>query len=104
MPAYVAVEISIHDPKTYERYKVLAPPSIAVYGGRYLVRGGNTEALEGNWNPERFVILEFPTAEAARQWWDSPEYAEAKALRHKSANTQMLLIVGPSLDPRPSAA
>jgi uncharacterized protein (DUF1330 family) len=102
MPAYLAVEISIHDPKTYERYKVLAPPSIGLYGGRYLVRGGTTQALEGDWDPERFVILEFPSADAARKWWDSPEYAEAKALRQKSAQTQMLLIEGPSLDPRPS--
>ncbi|HUQ98438.1 MAG TPA: DUF1330 domain-containing protein [Gemmatimonadaceae bacterium] len=104
MPAYIAVEIAIHDPTTYERYKGLAPPSIGMYGGRYLVRGGTTEALEGDWDPERFVILEFPTAEAARRWWNSPEYAEAKALRQKSAHTQMLLIDGPPLDPRPSGA
>jgi uncharacterized protein (DUF1330 family) len=102
MPAYVAVDISIHDPATYERYKVLAPPSIGLYGGRYLVRGGTIIALEGDWDPERFVILEFPSADDARNWWISPEYAEAKALRQRSAQTQMLLIDGPAVDPRPS--
>jgi uncharacterized protein (DUF1330 family) len=94
MPAYVVVEIAVHDAQTYERYKQLAPPSIAAHGGRYLARGGATEALEGTWNPPRLVILEFPTAQQARAWWDSPEYAPAKALRHASARTRMLLVEG----------
>ena len=81
MAAYVVVEISIRDPETYERYKVMAPPSIARYGGRYIVRGGRTHCLEGSWDAARFVLLEFPTADAARAWWSSPEYAPAKALR-----------------------
>jgi|ERR1043166_594981 uncharacterized protein (DUF1330 family) len=101
MPTFVAVEISIHDPATYERYKDLAPPSIAKYGGRYAVRGGKMETLEGDWHPERFVILEFPSADAARRWWASPEYADAKKLRHAAATSRMLLIDGPSLDPEP---
>ena len=94
MPAYVAVQIDVRDAVTYERYKELAPPSIAAYGGRYLVRGGATTTLEGEWSPTRFVILEFPSVEQARRWWDSPEYAEAKALRQASASTQMLLVEG----------
>jgi uncharacterized protein (DUF1330 family) len=94
MPAYVAVEIDIHDPATYERYKELAPPSISAYGGRYIARGGKTETLEGGWKPARFVLLEFPTAERARAWWGSPEYAEAKRLRQASATTDMILVEG----------
>ncbi len=94
MPAYVVVEITVNDAKTYERYKQLAPPSIAAYGGRYLVRGGKTETLEGEWNPPRFVILEFPTAQQARAWWESPEYAPAKALRQECAGTEMILVEG----------
>jgi uncharacterized protein (DUF1330 family) len=94
MPAYVVVEVAVHDAQTYERYKQLAPPSIAAYGGRYLVRGGATETLEGVWNPPRFVILEFPTVERAREWWSSPEYAPAKALRYASAESRMLLVEG----------
>ena len=94
MPAYVVVEITVRDPETYERYKQLAPPSIAAYQGRYIVRGGRTETLEGGWCPSRFVMLEFPTASDARAWWASPEYAPAKSLRQSSATTEMLLVEG----------
>lgn len=94
MPAYVVVDITIHDPETYARYRELAPPSIAAYGGRYLARGGATQALEGTWSPARLVILEFPSMEQARAWWASPEYAEAKALRQRCADAEMLLVEG----------
>ncbi|NMO16283.1 DUF1330 domain-containing protein [Pyxidicoccus fallax] len=94
MPAYVVVQLAIHDAQTYERYKQLAPPSIAKYGGRYLARGGATQALEGVWEPPRFVLLEFPSVEQARAWWASPEYVAAKALRQASTHTMMLLVEG----------
>ena len=94
MPAYVVVQVAIEDPATYERYKTLAPPSIAAYGGRYVVRGGTSEILEGTWRPPRLVILEFPDLAHARAWWGSPEYAPAKALRQSCARTEMLLIEG----------
>jgi len=99
MPAYIVVDITIHDPETYERYKSLAPPSIAKYGGKYTVRGATVTTLEGTWSPARFVMLEFPTAAAARSWWASPEYAPAKAMRNASAHTEMLLVEGPAFDP-----
>ena len=92
MSAFVIVEIEIRDPVIYERYKQLAPPSIAAYGGRYVVRGGAVETLEGGWMPPRLVVLEFPTVELARAWWDSPEYAEGKALRQSCAETKMILV------------
>jgi len=94
MPAYVVVQVNVKDPTQYERYKGMAPPSIAKYDGRYLTRGGKTETLEGTWKPPRFVILEFPTMERAREWWISAEYADAKALRHRIADTEMLLAEG----------
>ncbi|HKG90682.1 MAG TPA: DUF1330 domain-containing protein [Gemmatimonadaceae bacterium] len=94
MPAYIIVQISVRDPDTYERYKLLTPPSIAAYGGRYIVRGGATETLEGSWSPRRLVVLEFPSVERARAWWGSPEYAGAKALRQQCADTEMLLVDG----------
>ena len=93
-PTYVCVDVTIKDPATYERYKTLAPPSIKKYGGRYLTRGGKTECVEGAWNPKRFVILEFPSEERAKAWWSSPEYAEAKALRHAAAESKMLFVEG----------
>jgi len=94
MPAYVVVDIEVYDAKRYEQYKRMAPPSIAVYGGRYLTRGGETNVLEGDWTPKRFVVLEFPSLERARAWWSSPEYAEAKALRQACATTRMVVTEG----------
>ena len=91
MPAYLVVDIEIHDPERYERYKQMVPSSIALYGGKYLPRGGDTSVLEGDWQPKRFVVVEFPTVERARAWWSSPEYAEAKALRQACATTRMIL-------------
>ncbi len=94
MSAYVIVEIDVADPVRYEDYKKLAPPSIAQYGGKYLARGGTTEALEGDWSPKRLVILEFPTVEQAKKWHDSPEYAPAKQLRNQTAKSKMVVIPG----------
>ena len=94
MPAYVIVEVSIHDPVQYEDYKKLTPASIAAYDGKFIVRGGKTETLEGGWQPERIVVLEFPTAEKAKQWWNSPEYAPAKAIRQQTAETKMIVVEG----------
>ena len=100
MPAYVIVQIEIHDPETYAEYAKAAPPSIAKYDGRYVLRGGKVKTLEGTWFPGRFVILEFPSAERAQEWWDSPEYAAPKAMRQRSAHSEMILVDGPSFDPR----
>ena len=94
MAAYVVVQIAIDDAARYEEYRRKAPPSIAAYGGRYIVRGGASEPLEGDWQPPRLVILEFPDAARARAWWASPEYAEAKAIRQSCARSEMLLIEG----------
>ena len=94
MPAYIIVEVTIHDPVEYEEYKKLTPISIAAFGGRFVVRGAKTETLEGDWNPERIVVLEFPTVERAKQWWSSEEYERAKKIRHRTANTKMIVVEG----------
>jgi uncharacterized protein (DUF1330 family) len=94
MPAYVIVDIKISDPIQYEEYKKLTPSSIAAFDGRFIVRGGKTENLEGNWQPERIVILEFPSVDRAKQWWNSAEYAPAKSVRQKSATTKMIVVEG----------
>ncbi len=70
------------------------PSSLAQYGGKFLVRGGKVEILEGDWKPNRFVILEFESLERAKEWWDSEEYREAKHLRHATANAQMIVVEG----------
>ncbi|WNG23692.1 DUF1330 domain-containing protein [Cystobacter fuscus] len=97
MPAYLMIDITVKDAETFERYKQLAPPTVSAYGGRYLVRGGATETLEGTWNPTRIVLLEFPTVERAREWWNSPEYAPAKAVRQASSHADLLLVEGSPL-------
>ena len=94
MAAYVILDIEVHDPVTYEEYKRMAPPSIALYGGKYLVRGGVTETVEGHWIPKRFVILQFDNLARAREWWSSTEYAPAKALRQQSATSRMIFTEG----------
>ena len=94
MPAYIIVEIDIHDHEAYEGYKKLTLGTLKNYNGKFIVRGGQTEALEGNWNPERIVVLEFPSRELAKQWWASEEYAPAKAIRQGASSTKMLLVEG----------
>jgi 3-isopropylmalate dehydrogenase len=92
--AYVIVDIQVTDPVRYEEYKKLAPPSLAAYGGRYVARGGKTETLEGDWSPQRLVILEFENAERARAWLNSPEYRAARQLRHQTAKANMIVVEG----------
>jgi uncharacterized protein (DUF1330 family) len=92
MSAFVIADITVNDPERYEEYKKLAPPAIAAYGGKYLARGGKSEKLEGNWEPDRVVILKFESIEKAKEWIDSPEYNEARALRHKTASSNMIVV------------
>lgn len=94
MAAYIIVEIDVHDPTTYDEYKILAPPSIAEYGGRYIVRGGRTETLEGDWSPKRIVVLEFPDMEKACAWQASREYAPAREVRQRSSTARMIAVEG----------
>ena len=94
MSAYVIVDITVTDPERYEDYKKLAPPAIAAYGGKYVVRGGKSEKLEGNWEPNRIVILQFESTEKAKEFIYSPEYREARALRHETASSNMIVVEG----------
>jgi uncharacterized protein (DUF1330 family) len=94
MPAYLVVEVAVHDLDRYEKYKSMVPPSLTAYGGRFMVRGGKVETLEGDWAPKRFVMVEFPSLEKAKAWWNSDEYADAKALRQATAKTQMIVVEG----------
>ncbi len=94
MVAYVIAEIEVTNPEGYKAYTAVVPATIEKYGGRFLVRGGKAQALEGDWPECRRVILEFPTAEAARRWYDSPEYEKPLALRRANSNGRLLLVEG----------
>jgi len=94
MAAYIVVDCDVTDPVRYEQYKRLAPAAIARYGGRYLVRGGEMAVLEGNWRPNRVVVLEFPTVERARAFYESPEYIEARTARKGAAQMNMIVVAG----------
>jgi uncharacterized protein (DUF1330 family) len=94
MTAYVIVDINVHDPVGYEEYKKLAPAAVALFGGKYIARGGHTETLEGDWSPSRLVILQFENVEQAKKWLNSGEYGEARKLRHATAKSNMVVIEG----------
>ena len=94
MPAYVIVEIDVIDPVGYEEYKKLASATVEKYGGKYIVRGGQTEVLEGNWKPKRIVVLQFESAERAKAWLNCEEYREPRKMRHCTARINMILVEG----------
>jgi uncharacterized protein (DUF1330 family) len=94
MAAYVIVDIEVTDPAGYEEYRKLAGPAVAAFDGRFLVRGGATATLEGDWHPARIVLLEFPSLARARAWWSSDAYREARAIRQRTAITDMIVAEG----------
>jgi uncharacterized protein (DUF1330 family) len=94
MPAYVIADVTVTDPATMEEYRKLVPATLAPYGGRFIVRGGAHETVEGDWKPNRLVVLEFPTMEQARRWYDSEEYREPKAMRLRAGRTNLVIVDG----------
>jgi uncharacterized protein (DUF1330 family) len=96
MPAYVIADIEVHDAETYSRYAALVPGTLEPYGGRFLVRGGDHQVLEGGWLPRRVVVLEFPSVDHARQWYTSEAYVEAMAIRASASDGNLVLVEGMS--------
>lgn len=94
MPAHIIAGIEVTDPAGYEKYKKQAHASIALYGGRYLTRGGATEVLEGDRAPKRVVIVEFPNMAQPKAWYDSPEHRPARQIRQRTANASLVAIDG----------
>ena len=92
MAAYVIVEIEIVDPTGYEGYKKLAGATVEKYGGKYIVRGGAVETLEGDWKPKRIVVLEFESVHRAKEWLNCEEYREPRKIRHRTAKTKMIVV------------
>lgn len=98
MTAYVIVETDITDAEQYEKYKAAAPGAIAAGGGRFLARGGELDVLEGDWQPARLVVLEFADLVAARAWYDSEVYRQARTLREGAARLRMVAVQGVDSD------
>jgi uncharacterized protein (DUF1330 family) len=94
MAAYLIAEIDITDPQAYEEYRKQVPGVIAKYGGKYIVRGGKVESLEGGWSPKRVAMLEFPSMEQALKWYRSPEYAPLIKLRQKASKSKLTVVEG----------
>lgn len=96
MAAYVFAEVEVTNPEGYKEYTTLVPPTIAHFGGRFLARGGEAHALEGDWPKVRRVLIEFPSMDAAKKWFASPEYAKALALRRANSKGRLILLDGVS--------
>jgi uncharacterized protein (DUF1330 family) len=94
MPAYFIVDNEVIDHAGFEEYRKQVPATVEKYGGKFLVRGGRVQALEGDWKPKRIVVTEFPTTEQARRWYGSEEYRALKALRLRTARGSVVLVEG----------
>ncbi len=94
MAGYMIADVNVTDPEGFEEYRKLVSATIEAYGGRYVVRGGATETIEGDWSPSRLVIIEFDSVEQAKAWYHSDEYAGPRDMRHKAATTNAIFAEG----------
>jgi uncharacterized protein (DUF1330 family) len=94
MSAYIISEVEVRDPEGFEVYRTIAAKAIAQYGGRYLVRGGGANLIEGGPPPKTIIVVEFPTMERLREWYASPEYAEALKARQTALDRRLIFVEG----------
>lgn len=94
MAAYFIVDVNVEDPATYAEYSKLVGPTLETYGGKFLARGGATESIEGGWESQRLVILEFENTEQFKRWYHSPEYSAAREIRFKASHARAILLQG----------
>jgi uncharacterized protein (DUF1330 family) len=94
MKAYVIGEIEVTDQGSYDEYRKQVPAIVEKYGGRFIVRGGKVEPLEGGWSPKRIVALEFPSLEQAQKFYRSSEYAPLIKLRQRASRGKLILVEG----------
>ena len=91
---YIIASVDITNQAAYDVYKKLSTEAIRLHGAEVLVRGGEVQTLEGGWNPGRTVVLKFPSVEAAKIYWDSPEYRAARAAREGACTMRMVVVEG----------
>ena len=94
MAAYIIVDSNVHNPDRMKEYATQVPATLAPFGGKAIVSAPDPEIIEGDWSPQRLVVLEFPDADAARAWYNSPEYQEILPIRFEAANDKLLLVEG----------
>ncbi len=94
MSAYIIADITIHDPERYNEYASLSPKFVEKHQGKYIVRGGEVDVIEGNWQPQRLVVVEFPSKEHAQAFLHDPDYQAAAALRHAATTSNLLVVEG----------
>ncbi|MBD85784.1 MAG: DUF1330 domain-containing protein [Gammaproteobacteria bacterium] len=94
MSAYVVANVSINDPESYKSYSSQVPDTIAMYGGKFLVRGGGSKVLEGEWEPARTVIIEFPDMDSLNNWYYSKEYQAIIGIRETAATSNVFVVEG----------
>ena len=94
MAAYFIVDNEVTDPAGFEEYRQQVPGTVEKYGGKFLVRGGQMQTLEGDWKPKRIVVTEFLSIEHARRWYDSEKYRPLKELRLRTARGSVVLVEG----------
>ena len=95
MAAYVILDVKIHDAEGYAGYVKAGTSSVPQYGGKYIVRGGEAEVLEGPWQPNRMIVIEFANFDKAKRWYHSPEYQAALPGRLRSADSKVIIVEGP---------
>ena len=94
MSAYIIVDIDVHDPEQYKEYVSVAPRFVEKHEGKYIVRGGNVAVAEGNWHPQRLVVVEFPSTEHAHAFLQDPDYQSVAAMRHAAATSNLIVVEG----------
>lgn len=94
MAAYIVAQLKVEDPATFERYREAVTPLVDRFGGRYVIRGGAPEVLEGDWSMPRLVVIEFQSRAAAHQFYGSPEYQKILPLRTSSARGNVVIVDG----------
>ena len=94
MAAYLIADLTITDPETFKRYQQAVPATVEKHGGRYLVRGGEHETLEGDWRPDRLVVLEFPNMTTLKKWYNSEDYRKIIGLRTAASTGTVVVVEG----------
>ena len=94
MAGYALIDVEITDQTVFAEFRERAPAVVEAHGGRFLVRGGATEVVQGDWTPHRVVIVEFDSVERAKSWWNSPDHTELRAMLDRCSKTTVTIVEG----------